>query len=577
VDTPPKDADAAKSSLDLDAQPSDKSASWDLDPMIGTLVGGRYRVKAMIGRGGMGVVYDAVHEQLGRSAAIKVVSKNFADDPRVIERFMREARTIAQIGHPNIVDVYDLGRLDDDRPYLVMERLFGVSLYDLLRQQGRQEVSRVAELLEGVAAGLEVVHAKGIVHRDVKLENMMLARTEDGGQIVKLLDFGIAAIMNPGPDSPRITANNMITGTPLYLAPETAAGQQVDHRADIYSFAVVAFMLLTGAAPFDSASPIIVITRKMSQKAPRLSEVAEGPFSEDLEEVIARGLATYPDDRYQSAKAFVQDLRALSISASLTFAVRDVGRKADPPPKAPPPPTLEIAPTNLGSPIFTPTELKLARLPREKEARPRRWPLRGGIAVGAVALAAIAVAQLSKDRSEAPQPSSIEKPIPAPERPPPPIAPAATEKPAMEQSRPETKAIAAVAAPKGRPARSRLTPPPPQPPPPVAKPSPVIAADDAPQVTTPAADLARAESATRAGMKSLYQGLLPDAINAFREATNAAPSYAPAWRGLGLANEKLARTSEALAAYRRYLKLSRTEKPDVVQEIEKRVAMLERP
>ncbi|MFT5354062.1 MAG: serine/threonine protein kinase, partial [Polyangiales bacterium] len=163
------------------------------DMLLGTTIGDRYAVERIIGRGGMGVVYAGRHEELQRPIAIKVLMPVWSTQPEAIGRFFQEARTASSVGHPNIVDVYDLGRLPDERPYLVMPLLDGVTLSEYLEEHGPQKEERVVELLSGVAGALDLMHTKGMVHRDIKPDNMMLVRREDGEETVKLLDFGLAA------------------------------------------------------------------------------------------------------------------------------------------------------------------------------------------------------------------------------------------------------------------------------------------------------------------------------------------------------------------------------------------------
>jgi serine/threonine protein kinase len=165
------------------------------DPLIGAHIDGRYTVRSLIGRGGMGVVYGAVHDQLERPVAIKVLNAAWSSDPVAVERFLREARTAGSLSHGNIVDVTDLGRLPDGRPYLVMPKVEGENLAALLNAGGPQPPKRVAELLIGVASALDLIHAKGLVHRDIKPENLMYVVREDGSETVMLLDFGIAALL----------------------------------------------------------------------------------------------------------------------------------------------------------------------------------------------------------------------------------------------------------------------------------------------------------------------------------------------------------------------------------------------
>lgn len=618
--------------------------AWETDPLIGGMIGGRYRVRSVVGRGGMGVVYDALHEELGRSVAIKVVSAAHANDPKVIDRFLREARVVAQIGHPNIVDVHDLGRLEDQRPYLVMERIYGPSFYELLQLHGRMDPGRVAELLEGAGAALEVVHAKGIIHRDIKLENLMLARLDDGSQVVKLLDFGIAAFSQHTPDAKRITAQGMITGTPLYIAPESASGDRPDHRADIYSLAVVAYMMLTGFAPFDSENPVMVLLKKLSEPPPKLSST-DLHFSQVLEDVIARGLARSRDERYQSARDFVRDIKnaahgpgarvmsgfeasqsettgdlqavqrkqlglpspahgALAPVAAFqepdlsTHTPQVVKVEVDTDTTAPDPvpahrpatsSTGELVTAAVGDPAdryrriamyVAPVLLVLAIWGVMRAVRaPLIEPMESSdprsavfehappekakpIEVPPVVVDRPAVVPVAVESAEAPEttePVRPSNPTTARESREALAKKEARAKADLEAREREFKEAEQAAAAAGAAEAARRKP---------------VRESAPPKVTLPKADMARAEHATSEGMKALVAGRLPSAIESFREATNAAPRYAPAWRGLGIANEKLGRKSEALDAFEQYLRLSSSENAGVVREIEQKVEKL---
>src|SRR5688572_2211109 len=187
------------------------------DTLIDTRIEGRYTVHRELGRGGMGVVYEGVHDELGRQVAIKVLNTAWASDPTAVARFLREARVASSFSHGNIVDVQDLGRLPDGRPFLIMPKIVGTDLTALLAKSGPQPAKRVAELLTGVAAALDLIHAKGFVHRDIKPENLMYVVREDGSETVMLLDFGIAAAVMS--NEPRLTGQGAIFGTPQFMPP----------------------------------------------------------------------------------------------------------------------------------------------------------------------------------------------------------------------------------------------------------------------------------------------------------------------------------------------------------------------
>jgi serine/threonine-protein kinase len=181
------------------------------DPLIGTEIASRYRIVGRLGEGGMGVVYEGVHEALGRSVAIKILRPAWASDSEAIERFFREARTAAGLGHPNICDVYDLGRLENERPYMVMPKLEGNDLGKLVQEGGPIPPARVLELLRGPASALDTLHKRGLVHRDLKPENLVLGTLEDGQEIVRLVDFGLATLAD-GRDS-RLTREGFVCET----------------------------------------------------------------------------------------------------------------------------------------------------------------------------------------------------------------------------------------------------------------------------------------------------------------------------------------------------------------------------
>ncbi|MET0387850.1 MAG: protein kinase [Polyangiales bacterium] len=289
------------------------------DPLIGSRIDDRYLVHGVLGRGGMGVVYEGVHEQLGRPVAIKVLGPGIASDPTAVQRFLREARTASQLTHGNIVDVSDLGALPDGRPYLVMARLDGRDLNTLLREKGPQTPKRTAQLLQGAAAALDLIHAKGYVHRDVKPENLMHVVREDGSEAVLLLDFGIVGLVSQ--DTVRLTADGVVFGTPVYLAPEVIRGGTPSPRSDTYALATVAFELITGQPPFSVANALQLMQSKLVDDPPRLSLIAGVDIPESVEVVLATGLERDPGRRYGTAGAFISALDAATQGGMSTAAL----------------------------------------------------------------------------------------------------------------------------------------------------------------------------------------------------------------------------------------------------------------
>jgi eukaryotic-like serine/threonine-protein kinase len=230
---------------------SDGAPSFDSDrdgALIGADVGG-YVVEGELGRGGMGVVYQATHPMIGKRVAIKVLKPSLSNNPGTVERFVQEARAVNQIGHPNIVDIFAFGALPDGRSYLIMDLLVGESLRKRVKR-GALPVEDAVRILDEVASALAAAHDKGFIHRDLKPDNVYLV--DHHGKIdVKLLDFGLAKLLVPAGLSGRAfrTATGAMLGTPDYMSPEQLKGSGVDHRTDIYALGVVAFEILAGQRP----------------------------------------------------------------------------------------------------------------------------------------------------------------------------------------------------------------------------------------------------------------------------------------------------------------------------------------
>src|SRR5512133_71392 len=209
------------------------------DRMPGRLLGGRYRIVSRLGEGGMGAVYLCAHEVLGRRYAVKVLRPDLATDAELAERFRNEAIAASRIGGENVVDVLDFGAEEDGALYYVMEALEGRSLGALIRDEGSLPVGRVLEILDQVCRALGAAHARGVVHRDVKPDNVFLVRRDAGAERVKVLDFGISHVP-AARGAERITRAGALIGTPEYMAPEQATGGAVDARSDVYAAGVLA-------------------------------------------------------------------------------------------------------------------------------------------------------------------------------------------------------------------------------------------------------------------------------------------------------------------------------------------------
>ncbi|HEX4513601.1 MAG TPA: serine/threonine-protein kinase, partial [Polyangiaceae bacterium] len=214
--------------------------------LTGTLLGGRYRVGQELGRGGMGVVYEAVQEGIERPVALKVMYEHLASDASIRERFKREARAVAMIRHPNVVQINDYVESKTEPPFLVMEKLTGETLRDVMKRGDRVSGERMARIAMQVLAGLDAAHRAKVVHRDIKPDNVFLERTTAQRDIVKLLDFGVSKLLDEADDAIKLTRVGHAIGTPSFMAPEQALGDKVDGRADLYALGATMFLVLTG-------------------------------------------------------------------------------------------------------------------------------------------------------------------------------------------------------------------------------------------------------------------------------------------------------------------------------------------
>ena len=269
------------------------------DPNIGKLLDGKYRIDAFISGGGMGAVYRATHVMLGKTVAVKVIRNELVTSDDVVRRFQREARAASTLDHPNIVTVYDLGQADDGTLYIAMEFIDGRSLKETIRREGPLSPDLVVDILRQVAAGLGVAHEKQIVHRDLKSQNLMLTNGADGHVVVKLVDFGIAKTFD---EPAQLTEVGFVLGTPHYMSPEQAAGQPVDHRADIYSLGVILYEMLVGDVPFSEASTTSILVKVVTEAPqPPSRRRADLTVPAYLEAIAMKCLEKDPDKRFQSA------------------------------------------------------------------------------------------------------------------------------------------------------------------------------------------------------------------------------------------------------------------------------------
>jgi serine/threonine protein kinase len=302
-----------------------KRAAGD-DRLVGQVLASKYRIEEKIDEGGMGCVYRATHVLMEKTVAVKVLHPALAADDKIVARFTREAKAASRISHPHAINVTDFGESENGVVYLVMEYLRGRTLKEIVRSEGPMPLARVVEIVRQVSGALEAAHAEGVVHRDLKSDNIMLEETA-GGDWAKVLDFGIAKIQQTAQSvhetDPGLTSPNLIIGTPQYMSPEQCSqASDIDTRSDIYSFGVILYEMLAGHVPFTGDSPTAIMMKHLQEPPPSILE-ERGDLPAGVGRVIARSLAKRPEERYQKAGELYDELNAAAAEAPgpLTSAV----------------------------------------------------------------------------------------------------------------------------------------------------------------------------------------------------------------------------------------------------------------
>jgi len=332
----------------------------------------------------MGTVYAAWHVDLDRPVALKVVSPRHASEPRVVERFRREARMASQARHPNIVEVLDLGQLEG-LWYIAMELLEGLDLYDAIVMKRCYEPAEIVPVLDQVLSGLEAAHGLGLVHRDLKPENVFLARAPGGHFTVKLLDFGVVKVPPDGEGAQaQLTRTGTVVGTPEYMAPEQATDAKVDQRADLYAIGCVAYAMLCGAPPFVDKSVLRVLTSHVcdpvvppSRKRPGLAH------AEAVDRFVLKALEKQPERRYQSAGEMRHALAEMAARLGSPADMQHISMPPDDPSRTLPDRGHSLADTT-PAPMRPPAATTTPTVPAPAVTRPR------GVSATGVILAALA-------------------------------------------------------------------------------------------------------------------------------------------------------------------------------------------
>src|SRR5919112_5104603 len=308
------------------------------DRLLGQVLAGKYRIEEKIDEGGMGCVYRATHVLMEKTVAVKVLHPALAADDKIVARFTREAKAASRISHPHAINVTDFGESDNGVVYLVMEYLRGRTLKDIVRSGGPMTLARTTEIVRQVAGALDAAHTEGVVHRDLKSDNIMLEEAT-GGDWAKVLDFGIAKIQQTERSvhetDPGLTAPNLIIGTPQYMSPEQCSqASAIDARSDLYSFGVIVYEMLAGHVPFAGDSPTAIMMKHIQEPPPSILE--ERPdLPEGVGRVVARALAKRPEDGFKKAPELAVALAEAAAEPPLTeaaaAAILDTDRIGSPP------------------------------------------------------------------------------------------------------------------------------------------------------------------------------------------------------------------------------------------------------
>jgi serine/threonine protein kinase len=278
--------------------------------VIGKVLAGKYRIDGFLKRGGMGAVYRGTHLMLGKPVAIKLINPELVTSADIVDRFQREAKAAANLTHPNIVIVHDLGQTTEGELYIAMELVGGRSLKQVIKEDGPMDPARAVRLMKAMCSALALAHRNGVIHRDLKPQNIMITEDSEGNEMPKILDFGIAKTFEP--DSTALTATGTVIGTPQYMSPEQAKGMAVDMRSDLYSLGIILYEMLVGKVPFDDSSVPAVLVKHLSEM-PAPPRQLRSDLSPAIEAVVLRTLEKDPEKRFQSAEELSRGLeQALS-------------------------------------------------------------------------------------------------------------------------------------------------------------------------------------------------------------------------------------------------------------------------
>lgn len=286
-----------------------------VDPALGAVFGERYEIESVIGSGGMSVVYKAKHKLMDKIVAIKLLDPRLVRQQLAVKRFQQEAQAASRLSHPNVIVVHDFGMTPDGQPYMVMDYLGGRSLQDILDENPSLEPPRAKRIFTQTASGLSHAHKMGVIHRDIKPNNIIIDYDHMGDEAVKIVDFGIAKLVSEGANpAERLTRAGEFFGTSVYMSPEQCRGKDVDARSDIYSLGCVMFESLTGLPPFEGENDLDTFQMQLSAEPPRFKERRPDlSIPAEFEYIVRKTLEKNADDRYQSMDELMEDLSRVPV------------------------------------------------------------------------------------------------------------------------------------------------------------------------------------------------------------------------------------------------------------------------
>ncbi|XXX76971.1 serine/threonine-protein kinase [Sorangium sp. So ce134] len=413
------------------------SASGESDPLLGKVLNQKFKIHSLLATGGMGVIYRGEQIALERQVAIKVLTPTNSSnqiDPNFHKRFFLEASILARLQHPNIVTVFDYGRVENMEPeryFMAMEFLEGETLFRRLRKAGRLSAPDSMGIARQIARGLREAHKHGVVHRDLKPSNVMLVPGEDTGELVKILDFGLVKVL--ADDSEELTQQGSFLGSPRFMSPEQISHGKVDLRTDVYSLGVIVYQMLCGKVPFEAQNSVQILIAHLQQPVPRMRERnPEADVPEPLEAFVLRCLSKDPEGRPANMEAFIRGLgecaQAMGLSpafGSTGLVTMDSGGTGRMPTPMPPVRVMTAIPASSPSSSVGAAsqvdDASLGAASRPADAAPQGRKGIVLVAAGVLAVAGIGIAMSQMRSSEQPAPAVTqpEKPQVAPAPPPP--------------------------------------------------------------------------------------------------------------------------------------------------------------